>query len=471
MNKRLFILLSIVISTSLVITLFLGRNGTTTNTGKSSPLKLSSSSFYENMRITKESPIYKVNPNPSCFLSGCNLPNNYRALRSCKNDQSTQWNRMGVKSLNRWMNLYSSEYNDNSFLSRENNETIAMSEKDLLSYNSDYMLDDALYSFLNATALDPGCPQVIFNLAATFMIKGQHMESYQLFNYTTQLFEDETDKSISNLFMGINFELMGRLDGAALHYNKMMDLKEGDTTDLDYFGISFRNNKDLTVNRYGAGEDSETMRDYAIFKYFSDVSVSEYGLVNPGTQDTFIENRYIVLKRILHPFILRTASKCYRKMINAGVLKFGDGQSQRYSAYNDRCARFLHYHLTDFIRKVIAHNAKPSYTYFGGYKGGSELKPHLDRAQCEYTMSLTLDQYPKDETWLLSLRKIPVTKDTKFVIPPEEEIADADLKLGDALLFMGRTLLHFRRGPLREGAKVHQVFLHYVQEDFEGPLN
>lgn len=450
MNRRLFLVLSCVVCISVLITLLHG-SGRSSSFQSSSifPMKLSASSFYENMHVTKKSSVYEVNHQPSCFISGCNTPNNQRALRACNDNTATRWNRQGVKSLNRWMNLGIREiegYNENS-------------------------LEDAFYSFLNATSVEPNCPQATFNLASTFLIMDQYVKAYQLYNYTLSLFTDDVDISISNIFMGVTFELMGRPDAAEIHYNRLMELKETDTSDLDYFGIAFKNNKGLSLNKYGNGEDAKSMRNFAIFKYFSDISVSEYGIIDPGTQDFFIENRYIVLRRILHPFILNTAAQCYRSFINAGVLKFGDGQSQRYSAYNDRCARFLHYHIADFVRKVIAHNARPSYTYFGGYKGGSELRPHLDRAQCEYTMSLTLDQKPYNETWLLSLGKKPVGKHPKMVIPPEDEIVDADLYMGDALLFMGRTLIHFRRGQLTEGSSVNQVFLHFVQENFEGPLN
>lgn len=135
----------------------------------------------------------------------------------------------------------------------------------------------------------------------------------------------------------------------------------------------------------------------------------------------------------------------------------------------------MHFHLVDYVRKVVAHNAKPTYTYFGGYLPGAKLLPHLDRVQCEFTMSLTIEQYPHDNIWLLSLGKKPLfdrvqTPDLIARMPPEDEIVDAQLFAGDALLFMGRHLVHFRRGSLPEDRWINQVFLHYVQEDFEGGL-
>lgn len=144
-------------------------------------------------------------------------------------------------------------------------------------------------------------------------------------------------------------------------------------------------------------------------------------------------------------------------------------------SYNDRPSRYIHFQLVDYVRKVVAHNAKPTYSYFGGYRPGADLKPHVDREQCEFTLSLSIEQDSSDEVWLLSLGKKPlfdtVRSYAKIEYPPEDEIVDAALYAGDGLLFMGRHLVHFRRGILQPGKWVHQVFLHFVQEDFKGDVS
>jgi hypothetical protein len=43
----------------------------------------------------------------------------------------------------------------------------------------------------------------------------------------------------------------------------------------------------------------------------------------------------------------------------------------------------------------------------------------------------------------------------------------ADLGLGDALLYRGRELVHYRN-PLPEGHHSSSIFLHYVRENFTG---
>ena len=91
-----------------------------------------------------------------------------------------------------------------------------------------------------------------------------------------------------------------------------------------------------------------------------------------------MQNRYIILRRVLPPFVLRHFQLCLSGLVKGGALKFGDRQAKRFIAHNERCTRFVQYHLVDLVRNVVAHNVKPSYTYFGGYKGGSVLTVCID---------------------------------------------------------------------------------------------
>jgi len=156
-----------------------------------------------------------------------------------------------------------------------------------------------------------------------------------------------------------------------------------------------------------------------------------------------------------------------------------DEQSLRYVAQNDRCGRILLFNLVDLVRRSIAHNAHPSYCYFGGYINGSFLNPHSDRFQCEFSFSITVQQNPKDQPWQLGVNSKPQFEKNDFwpgrdklPWPPEENQVYVDLYEGDGLLFMGRHLVHFRKGNLLGKDRfLNQVFLHYVQNDFMGPLD
>lgn len=94
----------------------------------------------------------------------------------------------------------------------------------------------------------------------------------------------------------------------------------------------------------------------------------------------------------------------------------------------------------------------PTYSFARVYKKGDVLKPHRDRPACEISMSLNLSQTP-DEPWPLYLRD------------HDNNVFGAKLKPGDALLYRGIELAHWREAF--QGEKMAQVFLHYV--DRNGP--
>ncbi len=95
----------------------------------------------------------------------------------------------------------------------------------------------------------------------------------------------------------------------------------------------------------------------------------------------------------------------------------------------------------------------PTYSFARVYKKGDVLKPHRDRPACEVSISLNLGQTP-DEPWPLYLRD------------HDNNVFGAMLRPGDALIYRGIELAHWRRKPSR-GEKMAQVFLHYV--DRNGP--
>jgi len=88
---------------------------------------------------------------------------------------------------------------------------------------------------------------------------------------------------------------------------------------------------------------------------------------------------------------------------------------------------------------------------------------------------MTVGQFPFDQPWALSLgNRAKFDRDEQFIgnpkepLPPDAEIVDALLLPGDALIFMGRHLVHFRKGQLGEGRWLDQLFLHHVQDTFQG---
>jgi len=204
---------------------------------------------------------------------------------------------------------------------------------------------------------------------------------------------------------------------------------------------------------------------------------SNYAITPTDEHERFLITRYTVLRSIIPPFLFTSFSQFYRQTIKAGLLSLDDGQSKRFYMANDRVGRFMQFAFTDLVRKIVAHNCQPSYVYFGGYVGGAVLKPHADRFQCEFTMSINIYQNPADKPWPLALSpKLRFEKDGEFQggyleMPAKEDQVLAPLYEGDVLLFMGRHLNHWRVGPQPEGHETYNVFLHYVQDNFEKVLD
>lgn len=439
---------------------------------------LSTDGFLQNSKfvVTKGSKSYDVNPNPKCWTRHCSETNNKLAFSSCDKIDSasttnftsnslispaTEWNALGVRTMER-------------YVSGNGNNIEGLSNQ---------LLWDAFYQFSNASASsDHKCFSAALNLA----IVSTKLRKYQLAAEYYQKAEglasgDNERAAIVHVHWGLNQELSGLSGNSEArlstmeHYDKVRSLDP--QVEKDYWGVATTSVGRRELSAYGPELAPHALLDFLLYKHFSHISIDRYSLLSPGTQDFFIENRYTILRHILPPFCLQAAQKFYRDLIASGSLKFGDGQSYRYVTYNDRVARFIHYQIADLIRRVIAHNAIPSYTYFGGYKEGSALLPHTDRQACEFTLSFNVQQFPFDKPWTLSAgTKALFDKDPKWSgrnperIPDEKETVNADLYSGDGLLFMGRHLIHFRRGKLPEGHWTNQIFLHFVQEDFTGEL-
>jgi alkylated DNA repair dioxygenase AlkB len=90
----------------------------------------------------------------------------------------------------------------------------------------------------------------------------------------------------------------------------------------------------------------------------------------------------------------------------------------------------------------------PTYSFMRIYKRGDVLTSHLDRPACEISLSLSLG-YEAKEPWRLWLQSRGRT-------------TSVSLEAGDALLYRGTQLPHWRRAF--DGRVAAQVFLHYVVE-------
>jgi hypothetical protein len=150
----------------------------------------------------------------------------------------------------------------------------------------------------------------------------------------------------------------------------------------------------------------------------------------------------------------------YETLMKQGFMRMDESQSRRLTLHNETVAKWLHHATTPIVRDLIPEPIKPSYSYLGFYLSGAVLGRHVDREQCEYTISFALSAEPStavEDAWPL-YAELESGEEFKALLAP-----------GDALVFKGRELPHYRH-PLADGRSSQSIFLHYVHESFSGRL-
>lgn len=175
----------------------------------------------------------------------------------------------------------------------------------------------------------------------------------------------------------------------------------------------------------------------------------------------FAEQRYCTLPSLIPRSQAAALGRYYRALIDYGQWMPGDEQVRlRHGYHNETVSRYFHHQLTDFVSRVAGEPVKSAYAYVSAYKQGAVLRPHVDRKQCVFTLSLWIDHaaaQPSAEPWPLWFQthngKVAVTQTS-----------------GDAVLFRGCELPHWRDRP-PEGSASTTLLFHYVPRDFVGVLD
>lgn len=105
------------------------------------------------------------------------------------------------------------------------------------------------------------------------------------------------------------------------------------------------------------------------------------------------------------------------------------------------------------VSKIVGKKLLPTYSYARLYKPNEELKNHVDRPACEYSISITLDF--EGDTWPIYMGNADKSNSTEL-----------KMNVGDAVIYRGTKKYHWRE-KYTEGKWQIQVFLHYV--DADGP--
>ena len=136
-----------------------------------------------------------------------------------------------------------------------------------------------------------------------------------------------------------------------------------------------------------------------------------------------------------------------------------DGQvERRMGIHNESVTAALHLRLTKLVSLITDEDLKPSYAYLGCYLDGAELKPHIDRPQCQFNLSIVFDmsdeQGQMPEPWPIFLKK-------------NNKTTAVNLAIGSGLLYQGTELEHWRE-PLPKGQRAIVCFYHFVEKTFKG---
>jgi len=188
---------------------------------------------------------------------------------------------------------------------------------------------------------------------------------------------------------------------------------------------------------------------------------SEWNDIVRESAREFREKGYVAIANLIHPFNLAALRRYYRHAVRRKSIPLGDEQCPlRYGVHNEKVARFFHHQIAKPLAAIVGEAIKPSYVYSASYLSGAELKKHIDRQQCEFSVTLCLDFSPEPKmatSW-------PILLDT---VAGTVEVYQA---LGDGLVYRGTRLPHYR-DVLAEGHMSTSIFFHYVPADFSGGLD
>tara|TARA_B110000305_G_C19465899_1_gene658012 strand:- start:2752 stop:4833 length:2082 start_codon:yes stop_codon:yes gene_type:complete len=209
--------------------------------------------------------------------------------------------------------------------------------------------------------------------------------------------------------------------------------------------------------------------DFTYFKKcvldFKKLRGNNMGLNNDllKTKYEFDEFHPVNLRNVIHPEMLELLKSYYKTTREMKVWPLGDKQSNRYKAHNEPFSRFLHYEILPIIEKITEKRLMPTYTYLSSYTKDSDLPPHTDRADCEYTVSFLVN---KDVDWPIYCHKIkqPVKSKGRFWDEvSKEDCFELEGDMGGFIMFMGTDHVHFRE--VYSGSFYDILLLHYRVEE------
>ncbi len=179
----------------------------------------------------------------------------------------------------------------------------------------------------------------------------------------------------------------------------------------------------------------------------------KFGALNPAVFDKehYIDDcTPLVIENVFNPEAHNIIRDYFHFNINAGNFALGDRQSHRYKSNNESFSRLMQYEVLPLIEHIVKKKMKPTYIYVSCYTMDSdkttELPPHTDRPDCEYTVSYIIDK-PVGANWPIYVDKTtqPVkNKGRYWFYPPKENCHSVDCNSNGMMMFNGTDHIHFR---------------------------
>lgn len=179
----------------------------------------------------------------------------------------------------------------------------------------------------------------------------------------------------------------------------------------------------------------------------------KFGALNPAVFDKehYIDDcTPLVIENVFNEAAHNIIRNYFHSNIDAGNFALGDRQSHRYKSNNESFSRLMQYEVLPLIEHVVKKKMKPTYIYVSCYTKNSEktteLPPHTDRPDCEYTVSYIIDK-PTGANWPIYVDKTtqPVkNKGRYWFYPPKENCHSVDCGANGMMMFNGTDHIHFR---------------------------
>lgn len=173
----------------------------------------------------------------------------------------------------------------------------------------------------------------------------------------------------------------------------------------------------------------------------------------PNYETQYETQGFIHIRQFIPQFMVEYFREYLHTLKINNKLELGDAQVPESDClYGDPAFDTFMLMSTNFISKIVNKKLLPAYTYARIYHNGAELLPHLDREQCEHSVTLSLGgEY--DSIWPI-WAKHPEKHDNPIMI---------DLYPGDVMIYKGTEIYHWRDKFL--GKSQYQLFMHFVDND------